>query len=276
MHHTMLKRALAALGTTLLSALVLASPAAADGDAPAGNNGHIKIDDVAMDDGNENVPHPGCTFVVDFFGYDVGTRTATLTFEGQAPTGGGELLVDTWTFEVTSRETGNELNASRTVDLSSALAGIEPHPLQGWHVKLTVHVDGARGADVKHKVFWVSECAELPAAAPAAAPAIEVPVAGETAEVLSAEQTAAAEAAAVESWLAAMWANAVRANAAAAAAQQASLAAAGGVAAPAGAAGELPRTGALTHQLVGVAILLLVGGRLLVRSSQRSLASGAA
>ena len=274
MHHTLLKRALAALGATLLSALALAAPAAADGDAPAGNNGHIKIDDVAMDDGNENVPHPGCTFVVDFFGYDVGTRTATLIFEGQEPTGGGELVVDTWTFEVASRDTGNELNASRTVDLSSALAGIEPHPLQGWHVKLTVHVDGARGADVKHKVFWVSECAELPAAAPVETPAVDAPVA-ETAEVLSAEQTAAAEAAAVESWLAAMWANAVRANEAAAA-QQASLAGAGGAAAPAGAAAELPRTGARTHQLIGMAILLLVSGRLLVRSSQRSLASGAA
>ena len=277
MHHTLLKRALAALGTTLLSALALAAPAAADGDAPAGNNGHIKIDDVAMDDGNESVPHPGCTFVVDFFGYDVGTRTATLRFEGQEPTGGGELLVDTWTFEVVSRDTGNELNASRTVDLSGALAGIEPHPLQGWHVKLTVHVDGAQGADVKHKVFWVSECTELPAAAPAEAPAVDAPVAetAETAEVLSVEQTAAAEAAAVESWLAAMWANAVRANEVAAA-QQASLAAAGGAAAPAGDAAELPRTGARTHQLIGVAILLLVSGRHLVRSSQRSLASGAA
>ena len=265
MHHTLLKRALGALGTTLLSALALAAPAAADGDAPAGNNGHIKIDDVAMDDGSENVPHPGCTFVVDFFGYDVGTRTATLVFEGQEPTGGGELLVDSWTFEVTSRETGNELNASRTVDLSSALAGIEPHPLQGWHVKLTVHVDGAQGADVKHKVFWVSECVELPAAAPAEAPVVE-----ESADVLAAEQAAAAEAAAVESWLAAMRANAAQAEAAqAAAAQQAALGASASAPAPAAAA-ELPRTGALTDRLIGVALLLLVGGWLLTDASRRS------
>ena len=259
MHHTLLRRAAAAVGTALLTALALAAPAAADGDAPAGNNGHIKIDDVAMDDGNENVPHPGCTFVVDFFGYDVGTRTATLQFEGQEPTGGGELLVDTWTFEVTSRETGNELNTSRTVDLSGALAGIEPHPQQGWHVKLTVHVDGAPGADVKHKVFWVSECVELPAAAP-----VEVPAVDESAEALAAEQAAAAEAAAVESWLAAMRANAAQAEAANAAAAQAA-------AAPAGAVAELPRTGALTEELLGMAIMLVAGGALLSRRP-RSLA----
>src|SRR3954447_7947201 len=165
MHRTATFRALAAIGTAAIATIASIAPALADGDAPPGNNGTIKIDNVAMDDGNENVPHPGCTFVVDLFGYDVGTRTATLDFEGQEPTGGGELLVDTFTFDVQSRDSGNQLDASRTVDLTSALAGIEPHPQQGWHVMLTVHVDGAQGADVKHKVFWVSECA---AAAPAA------------------------------------------------------------------------------------------------------------
>ena len=92
--------ATAVLAVLLGSAFAAPASAQEGGDAPAGNNGTIKIDDVPIDDGNENVPHPGCTFVVDFFGYDVGTRTATLEFEGQAPTGGGMLFTDTFTFEV--------------------------------------------------------------------------------------------------------------------------------------------------------------------------------
>ena len=54
------------------------------------------------------------------------------------------------------------LDASETYDLTSALAGFEPHPQQGWHVKLTVNNDGSQGADVKHKVFWVSGCESPP------------------------------------------------------------------------------------------------------------------
>src|SRR5690606_18956235 len=41
-----------------------------------------------------------------------------------------------------------------------ALAGIEPHPQQSWHVRLTVHAEGSQGADVKHKTFWVSGCGD--------------------------------------------------------------------------------------------------------------------
>ncbi|MGH2658951.1 MAG: hypothetical protein ACRDHS_04615, partial [Actinomycetota bacterium] len=32
----------------------------------------------------------------------------------------------------------------------------EPHPNQGFHVKLTVEAEGSIGADAKHKVFWVT------------------------------------------------------------------------------------------------------------------------
>ena len=53
------------------------------------------------------------------------------------------------------------LDASETYDLSTALEGFEQHPQQGWHVKLTVNNDGSQGADVKHKVFWVTGC-EVP------------------------------------------------------------------------------------------------------------------
>ena len=48
----------------------------ANGNAPAGNNGTIKIDGVPAEDGNDNKPHPGCQFTVEFFGYDAGEYPA--------------------------------------------------------------------------------------------------------------------------------------------------------------------------------------------------------
>ena len=48
------------------------------------------------------------------------------------------------------------LDASETYTLD--VAGIEPHPNQGFHVKLTVNAEGSQGADTKHKVFWVTGC----------------------------------------------------------------------------------------------------------------------
>jgi hypothetical protein len=52
------------------------------------------------------------------------------------------------------------LDASETYTLD--LTGIEPHPNQGVHVKLTINAEGSQGADVKHKVFWVTGCAPAP------------------------------------------------------------------------------------------------------------------
>jgi hypothetical protein len=60
------------------------------------------------------------------------------------------------------RRVGGRADASETYDLSALLAGFEQHPQQGWHVKLTVNNDGAQGADVKHKVGWVSGCETTP------------------------------------------------------------------------------------------------------------------
>ncbi len=54
------------------------------------------------------------------------------------------------------------LDASETYDLSALLTGFEPHPQQGWHIKLTINSDGSQGADVKDKVFWVSGCETPP------------------------------------------------------------------------------------------------------------------
>ncbi len=48
------------------------------------------------------------------------------------------------------------LDASETYTLD--FTGITPHPSQGFHVKLTINAEGSQGADVKHKVFWVTGC----------------------------------------------------------------------------------------------------------------------
>jgi hypothetical protein len=199
----------AALVALLVAAF--AAPASAQSDAPAGNNGTIKVDDVPIDDGNENVAHPGCGFVVDFFGYDVGTRTATLTFDGQEPTGGGTVHAETITFEVATRDSGNQLNESHVVDL-------------------TVNVDGAQGADTKHKVFWVSQC--------------DSPV------------LVAAQAAVDFEYDAAVWAAGVQASQDA----EAAAAAAAAAAAPAPATDQLPRTGSTTSLLAIIALGLLACG----------------
>ena len=53
---------------------------------PAGDNGTIKIDDLPFDDLPNNEPHVGCTFQVDFYGFDEGDLNADVTFEAHPPT----------------------------------------------------------------------------------------------------------------------------------------------------------------------------------------------
>jgi hypothetical protein len=141
----------------VLTALV--APVSAD---PPGNNGTVKIDGIPFDDHPNNEPHPGCVFQVDFYGYDAGALFASVRFEHWNPTGDGhgDVLLHEEGIAIGEDDNsggGSEagLDASRTYDLSAQLAGQEPHPQQGFHIKLTVHADGSQGADVKHKVFWV-------------------------------------------------------------------------------------------------------------------------
>jgi hypothetical protein len=153
------------LGSALLSialtgTIALAKPPA-DKKNPPGNNGTIKIDGVEFDDHPNNEPHPGCIFEIDLYGYDEGEDlNAEVVFEGHPPTGGGVLDVEPKTLFIGEDAAGGgtDLDASQQYDLSDALAGVTPHPKQGYHVKLTVHADGSIGADKKHKVFWVEEC----------------------------------------------------------------------------------------------------------------------
>ena len=51
------------------------------------------------------------------------------------------------------------LDGSETYNIASLVSGVKAHPVQGYHVKLTINTaPTAQGADVKHKVFWVTGC----------------------------------------------------------------------------------------------------------------------
>ena len=149
--------------------MVLAAVFGGSGQAgadPPGNNGTVKIDGFAFDDHPDNEPHVGCIFQVDWYGFDEGDFFSHVTFEVHPPTGSPVILLEDDVFigEDDNSGGGSEagLDASETYDLSTVLQDFEPHPQQGWHVKLTVNNDGSQGADVKHKVFWVSGCETPP------------------------------------------------------------------------------------------------------------------
>lgn len=129
---------------------------------PPGNNGTVKIDGLAFDDAPDNEPHVGCTFQVDFYGFDQGDLNAHVTLEAHPPTGPVQVLLEG---DVPiglddnsggGSETGLDASETYTLDLT----GIASHPIQGTHIKLTVNAEGSQGADVKHKVFWVTGCEE--------------------------------------------------------------------------------------------------------------------
>jgi hypothetical protein len=145
--------------------LVATIPGQASADPP-GNNGTVKVDGEEFDDHPDNEPHVGCIFQIDWYGFDEGDLFSDVTFEVHPPTGKPEVILTDEVFigEDSNSGGGSEagLDASETYDLTDVLQGFEPHPNQGWHVKLTVNNDGSQGADVKHKVFWVSGCETPP------------------------------------------------------------------------------------------------------------------
>jgi hypothetical protein len=160
MRSTLLRVGGATAGVTAVVA-ALAAPALGQQDPP-GNNGTIKVDGVDFDSHPDNEPHVGCVFQIDFYNFDEGELNAAVTFEGQPPTGGGTLLTDNVFIGEDPAGGGNDLDASVTYDLSDALAGIEPHPVQGHHIQLTVEAEGSIGDETKHKVFWVEGCTTPP------------------------------------------------------------------------------------------------------------------
>lgn len=202
MSESLFRRALAPtfIGGMLLCGTWMAAPAYASkaggehagGEAPPGNNGTIKINEFPADEGQANDPHVDCDFSVKFFGYDAGTQTARMIFTGHAPTRGGVLLDTTTTWTSATRGGGNQLDkVFGPVNLTKAFAdaGMTPHNKQGYHVKLTVEVTGAKGADTKHKVFWVTPCATTKSATVADNPVVRSTVAPTTTSTTPATTT---------------------------------------------------------------------------------------
>lgn len=129
---------------------------------PSGNNGFIKVnEEIVPDSIPNNDPHVSCRFKVEFYNYDYSPAyKARVTFALHNPTAGAGYTLTTQgnTFPQIGSDAaggGNDLDAVETYTLG--FTG-QPHSAQGYHVKLTVHADGSRGADVKHKVFWVQPC----------------------------------------------------------------------------------------------------------------------
>ena len=145
----------------VLSMGILALSASVAFADPPGNNGTVKIDGAEFSQHPNNEPHPGCLFDVEFWNFDAGVGDATVTFRLHPPTLGSNnlLLVDTVDNDADAAGGGQDFDGEELYDLSGPLAasGASPHPIQGFHVKLTVNAPGSIGADVKHKVFWV-EC----------------------------------------------------------------------------------------------------------------------
>jgi len=166
--------------------LVATIPGQASADPP-GNNGTVKVDGEEFDDHPDNEPHVGCIFQIDWYGFDEGEDLFShVTFEVHPPTGKPEVILEDDVFigEDDNSGGGSEagLDASETYDLSTLLQGFEPHPQQGWHVKLTVNNDGSQGADVKHKVFWVSGCETPPTTSTSTTSTTEKPTTTSTTE----------------------------------------------------------------------------------------------
>jgi hypothetical protein len=148
-------------GALLLPGLAVAAP------NPPGDNGTVKLDARPFDRAPDNEPHVGCTFQVDFYGYDEGDLHAQVTFEAQPPTlrdGGGQVLLTDTVFIGEDDNSGGGTRPAWTPGRPTGwtFTGITAHPEQGFHVKLTVNAEGSQGADTKHKVFWVTGCTGYP------------------------------------------------------------------------------------------------------------------
>lgn len=137
-----------------------------NGNTPNGNKGHIQIEGAPdcgpTPCGNDNDPHV-CTLTVQLFGYPSGTNSAVLTITGQAPSGTGNVLSDSFTFSPgTSSPNGSVLDTQKSYDLSSsqlAADGLTPQPQQGYHLRIEVAVNGH---PAKTHVVWFQPCTTAP------------------------------------------------------------------------------------------------------------------
>jgi hypothetical protein len=145
------------------------SASSGGGAAPAGNNGHIQIDEYAMDGGNGHDPHVGCGFSISFFGYDRGTQTATVSITPWAPTRGGTAFHDAKLKWITGHRTGgNQLDWNYPVTpetVAGIFSGVAPAH-EGYLARIEVEVSGSQGSDDKYKMVWIAPCTSAPGATP--------------------------------------------------------------------------------------------------------------
>jgi LPXTG-motif cell wall-anchored protein len=147
---------------TGLALLVFGAGSPAHAGVPAGNNGTIKVDGVDFDTHPDNQPHPGCSFQIDFYGFDADTAV-TMVFEAQPPTGDAVLVTEHGALDGDDNSGGGSeegLDGQFTVDLTDALSSYHPQDQQGFHVKLSITADDGdeTGAQTKHKTYWVEGC----------------------------------------------------------------------------------------------------------------------
>ena len=132
-------------------------------DRVPGNNGTVKITPLGESDGTpNNHPHVGCSFQVEWYGYDKGDDIVSqVSFAMHAPTSNvglsvsGPSSVFVGGDAASGAGTATGLDGRETYTLSFDGAG---HPKQGYHVKLTVTTPYSQGNDTKTKVFWVQGC----------------------------------------------------------------------------------------------------------------------
>ena len=132
-------------------------------DRVPGNNGTVKITPLGETDGTpNNHPHVGCSFQVEWYGYDKGDDIVShVAFAMHAPTSGvglsvsGPATVLVGGDAASGAGTATGLDGREIYTLAFDGAG---HPKQGYHVKLTVTTPYSQGNDTKTKVFWVQGC----------------------------------------------------------------------------------------------------------------------
>jgi len=167
----------AAVGSlTLTAGLALMSTHSASAADPAGSNGTIKIvGHGEIDSVPDNNPHQGCTLGVEWYDFDEGDLTSTVTFQLWAPTR-GDLAVDgDQTVSVGGDAAGGGTDLDGREFYTMHPAGI-PNAQQGFHVRITVSTPGAKRTETKSKVIWVQGCdPSTPTPTPAPAPATSTP-----------------------------------------------------------------------------------------------------
>ena len=148
--------------------LALVGTTAWAGGTTVGNNGTVKIDGKPYDTAPDNEPHVGCQVRVDFYGFDV-AADASATLELQPPSGTAFVISHSTTLKQNDTPGGSTAGYDGQItfqrgELAAALAqaGAVAHPIQGFHLKLTVTTTYSQGADTKYKVFWLQDCLPYP------------------------------------------------------------------------------------------------------------------